>query len=71
MLSMTHFEMTDRTRRRRRPKVVPRAAADFVRQLKRKNRNILGGSPVVTSGCFILGDGQGFLMGYVKGGSLR
>ena len=28
------FEMTDRRRRRRRPKVVPRAAADFVRQLK-------------------------------------
>ena len=28
---MTNFEMTDR---RRRPKVVPRAAADFVRQLK-------------------------------------
>ena len=29
---MTHFEMTDR--RRRRPKVVPRAASDFVWQLK-------------------------------------
>ena len=28
------FEMTDRRRRRRRPKVVPRAAADFVRLLK-------------------------------------
>ena len=35
MLLTTNFEMTDR-RRRRRPKVVPRAAADFVRQLKRK-----------------------------------
>ena len=34
---MTQFEMTDRRRRRRRrrrPKVVPRASADFVRQLK-------------------------------------
>ena len=29
----TNFEMTER-RRRRRPKVVPRAAADFIRQLK-------------------------------------
>ena len=33
MLLTTNFEMTER-RRRRRPKVVPRAAADFVRQLK-------------------------------------
>ena len=32
MLLTTNFEMTDR--RRRRLKVVPRAAADFVRQLK-------------------------------------
>ena len=32
MVLTTNFEMTDR--RRRRPKVVPRAAADFVRQLK-------------------------------------
>ena len=51
---MKQFEMTDRRRRRRRsiPKVVPRAAADFVRQLKmpllfsrhchkRQRRNIL------------------------------
>ena len=30
MLLTTNFEMTDR----RRPKVVPRAATDFVRQLK-------------------------------------
>ena len=34
MLLTTNFEMTDR-RRRRRLKVVPRATADFVRQLKR------------------------------------
>ena len=35
MILTTNFEMTDRRRRRtRRPKVVPRAAADFVRQLK-------------------------------------
>ena len=33
MLLTKNFEMTDR-RRRRRLKVVPRAAADFVRQLK-------------------------------------
>ena len=31
MLPRTNFEMSDR---RRRPKVVPRAAADFVQQLK-------------------------------------
>ena len=30
------IEMTDRRRRRRRPKVVPRAAADFVQKLKRR-----------------------------------
>ena len=35
MLLTTNLEMTDR-RMRRRPKVVPRAAADFVRQLKIK-----------------------------------
>ena len=35
MLLTTNFEMTDR-RRKRRPKVVPRAAADFVRQLKKE-----------------------------------
>ena len=34
MLLTTNFEMTDRRRRRRRLKVVPRAAADFVWQLK-------------------------------------
>ena len=34
MLLTTNFEMTERRRRRRRPKVVPRTAADFVRQLK-------------------------------------
>jgi len=33
MLLTKNFEKTER-RRRRRPKVVPRAAADFVRQLK-------------------------------------
>ena len=33
MLLTTNFEMTDR-RRRRRPKAVPRAATDFVRQLE-------------------------------------
>ena len=32
MLFTTNFEITER-RRRRIPKVVPRAAADFVRQL--------------------------------------
>ena len=32
MLLTTNFEMTER--RSKRPKVVPRAAADFVRQLK-------------------------------------
>ena len=32
MLLTTNFEMTEK--RRRRPKVVPRAAADFIRQLK-------------------------------------
>ena len=34
MLFTITFEMTERRRRRRRPKVVPRAAVDFVRQLK-------------------------------------
>ena len=33
-IMMTQFEITDRRRRRRRPKVVPRAAVDFVWQLK-------------------------------------
>ena len=34
MILTTNFEMTDRRRRRRRPKVVPRAVTDFVRRLK-------------------------------------
>ena len=33
--SMTNFEMADRRQRRLRPKEVPRAAADFILQLRR------------------------------------
>ena len=58
---MTHFEMTD-SRRRRRPKVVPRAPADFVRQLKILTKNVRYASgsplPVLKQLCMLIHQGE-------------